>query len=119
MRELSTLPRVRPVKGKAQWMSASYLRTETDGTVVMGVSYLMPGTIIFVHGVNSEGEWYDEAAKQLCAGLNKRLGRTDLAHRARSPVIPFYWGYTMQPGDENRYPGLPHDEHNAWGGGPF
>jgi pimeloyl-ACP methyl ester carboxylesterase len=117
--EFSTLPRVRPAKGKAQWVGATYLRTESDGTLVMDLPYLMPGTIIFVHGVNSEGEWYAEAEKQFCEGLNKRLGRSDLTHRARSPVIPFFWGYKMQPGDEKRYPGIPHDEHNAWGGGPF
>lgn len=117
--EFSTLPRVRPAKGKAQWVGANYLGTESDGTLVMDVPYLMPGIIIFVHGVNSEGEWYEEAEKQFCEGLNKRLGRSDLTHRARSPVIPFFWGYKMQPGDEKRYPGLPHDKHNAWGGGPF
>lgn len=117
--EFSILPRVRPMKSKAQWIGARYLRTEADGTLVMEVPYLMPGTIIFVHGVNSEGEWYSEAGKQLCDGLNKRLGRSDLGNGARSPIIPFYWGYKMQPGDEKRYPGLPHNEQNAWGGGPF
>jgi hypothetical protein len=35
----------------------------------------MPGVIIFVHGVNSEGEWYDVAEKALCDGLNDRLNR--------------------------------------------
>jgi pimeloyl-ACP methyl ester carboxylesterase len=117
--EFSTLSRVRPVKGKAQWVDAHYIRTEADGTVVMDVPHIMPGTVIFVHGVNSKGEWYDAAEKQFCEGLNKRLGRSDLARGVRSPVIPFYWGYKMQPGDEKRYPGIPHDEHNAWGGGPF
>ena len=34
----------------------------------------LPGLIIFVHGVNSEGEWYDYAEKALCKGLNERLG---------------------------------------------
>lgn len=29
--------------------------------------------IIFVHGVNSEGEWYEKAEEALCDGLNKRL----------------------------------------------
>lgn len=33
-----------------------------------------PGLIIFVHGVNSEGEWYDNAEIALCSGLNERLG---------------------------------------------
>lgn len=34
----------------------------------------LPGIIIFVHGVNSEGEWYDPAEEFLCEGLNERLG---------------------------------------------
>ncbi|VWC04561.1 membrane protein [Burkholderia lata] len=37
----------------------------------------MPGVIIFVHGVNSTGEWYDAAEKALCEGLNERLNRDD------------------------------------------
>ncbi len=35
----------------------------------------LPGVIIFVHGVNSDGEWYAQAEEGLCAGLNKRLAR--------------------------------------------
>lgn len=41
--EFSTLSRVRPVKSKAQWVSARYAQTEADGTMVMDVPYLMPG----------------------------------------------------------------------------
>ncbi|MES2299379.1 MAG: DUF3274 domain-containing protein [Pseudomonadota bacterium] len=142
MSEFSNLQPVRPNKGKAQWVQARYLRTEENDaehlrTHVMEVPHLMPGIVIFVHGVNSEGEWYQEAAKQLAVGLNKRLGRkclqelepaSDRQHRfARSrngkpylsPVIPFYWGYKLQSGDEKRYPGIFHGEDNAWGGGPF
>lgn len=37
----------------------------------------LPGIIIFVHGVNSDGEWYTETEKGLCAGLNERLKRCD------------------------------------------
>ncbi|WP_347253582.1 T6SS effector phospholipase Tle3 domain-containing protein [Leminorella grimontii] len=33
----------------------------------------LPGVIIFVHGVNSEGEWYEDAEQALCDGLNNRL----------------------------------------------
>ena len=42
----------------------------------------LPGIIIFVHGVNSDGEWYSAAEQGLCAGLNERLKRRneDLAH---------------------------------------
>ena len=43
----------------------------------------LPGVVIFVHGVNSDGEWYQQAEEGLCAGLNKRLARGDgqLVHR--------------------------------------
>lgn len=37
----------------------------------------LPGVVIFVHVVNSEGEWFKEAEKGLCAGLNRRMGRYD------------------------------------------
>ncbi|MBW9107022.1 T6SS effector phospholipase Tle3 domain-containing protein [Paraburkholderia phenoliruptrix] len=79
----------------------------------------LPGVIIFVHGVNSEGEWYDAAEANICTGLNSRLGRADLApniyaddnrrnlHRTisvkRSPVIRFYWGYRSKDGDERKW----------------
>ncbi|MBU1776739.1 MAG: DUF3274 domain-containing protein, partial [Gammaproteobacteria bacterium] len=79
------------------------------------------------------------------AGLNKRLGRYCLEKLEphpnkpyrfarfnkegkpyRSPIIPFYWGYKMQPGDldkddkqKGKYPGIYHKADNAWGGGPF
>ncbi|WP_425542665.1 T6SS effector phospholipase Tle3 domain-containing protein, partial [Burkholderia sola] len=37
----------------------------------------LPGIVIFVHGVNSEGEWFEAAEQGLCDGLNRRLGRLD------------------------------------------
>lgn len=37
----------------------------------------LPGVVIFVHGVNSEGEWFAAAEAGLCKGLNRRLGRLD------------------------------------------
>jgi hypothetical protein len=37
----------------------------------------LPGAVIFVHGVNSDGEWYSEAEDGICAGLNDRLKRRD------------------------------------------
>lgn len=75
----------------------------------------LPGIIIFVHGVNSEGEWFDGAEAALLTGLNKRLGRQDLrpnkyyekpeiTHQIEeegySPVIRFYWGYRAADGHE-------------------
>lgn len=35
----------------------------------------LPGAIIFVHGVNSDGEWFDATEEGLCNGLNARLAR--------------------------------------------
>lgn len=42
----------------------------------------LPGIVIFVHGVNSDGEWYTDSEQGLCAGLNERLKRCDehMAH---------------------------------------
>src|SRR5690242_8115999 len=37
----------------------------------------LPGVVIFVHGVNSEGEWFEAAEAGLCKGLNRRLARLD------------------------------------------
>lgn len=83
----------------------------------------LPGIIIFVHGVNSEGEWYDAAEGALCDGLNQRLNRADLeattytavdsvtkqqdgrrvVTAGYSPVIRFYWGYRAPDGQEENY----------------
>ncbi|WP_211443284.1 T6SS effector phospholipase Tle3 domain-containing protein [Collimonas humicola] len=141
--ELSTLPlRLRPHAGISQWVECRYSYSDTNpetgnGTDHVAVPDLMPGIIIFVHGVNSEGEWYDDAANQFCQGLNKRLGRKDLQkpeyikktkrfepfnpkNPSCSPIIPFYWGYKLQDGDLEKYPGIYHEDGDmAWGGGPF
>lgn len=37
----------------------------------------LPGIVIFVHGVNSDGEWFQAAEQGLCKGLNTRLARND------------------------------------------
>ncbi|WP_244117664.1 T6SS effector phospholipase Tle3 domain-containing protein [Burkholderia contaminans] len=67
-----------------------YLVANGNGVVTLNQSdYLcvmqmpLPGIVIFVHGVNSEGEWFEPGEEGLCAGLNKRLGREDdqLTHR--------------------------------------
>ncbi|MEH3292382.1 hypothetical protein POW16_04480 [Raoultella planticola] len=93
----------------------------------------LPGLIIFVHGVNSEGEWYDHAEKALCDGLNKRLELTSLdeqfqllgnkyekaywsdehttwvvpprkiTEEGHSPVIRFYWGYRAAENETDKY----------------
>jgi len=86
------------------------------GTTLVPVDRPMPCIVIFVHGVNSEGEWYDIAEKALVEGLNTRLGRKDLAPNvydptdsrnfqgaARSPVIRFYWGLPRAAGSRSRH----------------
>ena len=155
MDDLSTLTPVEPDQGKAQWVQGILTGTDKDNstrTHTVGIPHLMPGTIIFVHGVNSEGEWYKNAAEQFSVGLNKRLGRTDLksldddpsnskrflrekdGKRARSPILPFYWGYSV-PSDQRKKVvegtgdvetgalcdphGNPLRKDGTWGGGPF
>lgn len=43
-----------------------------------GVKPPLPCIVILVHGVNDVGEAYENQDTGLCAGLNDRLGRTDL-----------------------------------------
>jgi len=54
------------------------------GTVFLTSNHLdvvmqlpLPGIVIFVHGVNSDGEWYKQAEEGLCEGLNERLKRCE------------------------------------------
>ncbi len=82
----------------------------------------MPCITILIHGVNDVGEAYDAQEKGICAGLNDRLARGDIApgsyklpdakrtdplllnpddvffrrengKDAYSPIVPFYWGF--------------------------
>ncbi|MCL1622533.1 DUF3274 domain-containing protein [Ralstonia pseudosolanacearum] len=48
---------------------------EYEGEALGRMSNPLPCLVIFVHGVNSEGEWYSAAEQHICAGLNDRLGR--------------------------------------------
>ncbi|MFL9885206.1 hypothetical protein PQR66_19340 [Paraburkholderia agricolaris] len=59
--------------GSAQGVSL----IDKDNELVCVKQMPLPGVVIFVHGVNSEGEWYTPAEKGLCDGLNRRLGRLD------------------------------------------
>jgi pimeloyl-ACP methyl ester carboxylesterase len=124
--DLSSLDPVKPDAGKYQWVKGKVTGTDdeqADRTHTVGVPYLMPGIIIFVHGVNSDGEWYHDASATFAKGLSQRLGRDDLeqlvkdtkgdqdkvtAHRylkvkdgerVQSPIIPFWWGYKTQDFD--------------------
>ncbi|TBM29696.1 T6SS effector phospholipase Tle3 domain-containing protein [Hafnia paralvei] len=47
----------------------------------------LPGIIIFVHGVNSEGEWYEPAERYLCDGLNERLGLNETSDFILQPNL--------------------------------
>lgn len=88
-----------------------------------------PGIIIFVHGVNSTGEWFSIAEENICKGLNTRLGlegtpyalkpnqyncdnpadfdnyKKDrkLLKAGNSPIVRFYWGYRSAAGEEGLY----------------
>ncbi|QNK72399.1 hypothetical protein H7F36_14355 [Variovorax sp. PAMC28562] len=108
-----------PVKlntGKATWLecrASGRVKSIEESTHGFAIPDLMPATVIFVHGVNSEGEWRRDAARQFSSGLNTRLGREDLVElptdpdrshrllhtvngkRFRAPIIPFYWGYSV------------------------
>ena len=68
---------------------ANELLGSNSGVVFLSPKYLdvimqlpLPGIVIFVHGVNSDGEWYGQAEEGLCNGLNDRLKRRNehLAH---------------------------------------
>jgi len=62
----------------------------------------LPGVVIFVHGVNSDGEWYDAAEEGLCAGLNARLARKDeqLTYRGTEAGQMAAVKYTPEVDDE-------------------
>ena len=62
--------------------SRVHILGESTGCLFMSHKYLdvlmqlpLPGIVIFVHGVNSDGEWYQQAEDGLCKGLNQRLKR--------------------------------------------
>jgi pimeloyl-ACP methyl ester carboxylesterase len=61
----------------------------------------LPGIVIFVHGVNSEGEWFEAAEEGLCKGLNRRLARLDdqMAYRgvAGGQLTPAQYTESLTP----------------------
>lgn len=57
----------------------------------------LPGLIIFVHGVNSEGEWYNNAEVALCSGLNQRLGLQE----QHSLIANEYYGGVLESCEKN------------------
>ncbi|MEJ8826144.1 hypothetical protein WKW80_29655 [Variovorax humicola] len=63
MSDLSKLDPVAFDQGKGQWVEGVMTGIDRDNPVrthTVGIPHLMPGTIIFVHGVTSDGEWYSE-----------------------------------------------------------
>ncbi|MEJ7805572.1 MAG: hypothetical protein WKG03_06590 [Telluria sp.] len=46
-----------------------------DKPLIAVLQMPLPGIVIFVHGVNSDGEWYTQTEAGLCNGLNDRLKR--------------------------------------------
>lgn len=46
----------------------------------------LPGIVILVHGVNSTGEWYQNAEIFLCKGLNKRLGLAETSFELKENI---------------------------------
>lgn len=56
-------------------IKAQFTPLPGKGKVLIPDRMPLPGVVIFVHGVNSDGEWYEAAEAGLCEGLNKRLAR--------------------------------------------
>jgi pimeloyl-ACP methyl ester carboxylesterase len=56
----------------------------------------LPGIIIFVHGVNSDGEWYEAAEAGLLRGLNTRLG-LDKALSGSAALEPVSYAREITP----------------------
>ncbi|ASL46786.1 hypothetical protein bAD24_III05310 [Burkholderia sp. AD24] len=70
--------------GPSDSESNRYRVASSDGVTLLSQAKLLcvlqmplPGVVIFVHGVNSEGEWFKATEEGLCKGLNRRLGRME------------------------------------------
>ena len=66
--------------GSQEWRSITH--AANIGAEIHAKPHL-PGIIIFVHGVNSEGEWYEDAERELCSGLNERLNLTNTDYQLK------------------------------------
>lgn len=60
-----------------QVASATALTCAANSTYQGSIPVPLPGVIIFVHGVNSDGEWFEQAEQGLCKGLNGRMRLND------------------------------------------
>jgi hypothetical protein len=61
----------------ADWAVGEGVSNVPRDAKVIHAKKTLPGVVIFVHGVNTDGEWYERAEQGLCAGLNTRLRRED------------------------------------------
>lgn len=69
----------------------------TPGTPYARVDMVhQPGIIIFVHGVNSDGEWYDAAEEGLLKGLSSRMG-LDQALSGDAALRPVTYAKELMP----------------------
>lgn len=77
---LRSLETVHDDNGQPSWRSfTSHKNIQVRGACDLPPH--LPGLIIFVHGVNSTGEWYQLAERHLCKGLNQRLGLEDTDYK--------------------------------------
>jgi pimeloyl-ACP methyl ester carboxylesterase len=65
---------------------ASGVALLNGGDLVSLLRSPLPGIVIFVHGVNSDGEWYTATERGLCDGLNDRLKRRDAHMKYPTPL---------------------------------
>ena len=74
---MSTLPNSNPAYSPDNLMVGANTGIQylTDKHLDVLMQLPLPGIVIFVHGVNSDGEWYKQAEEGLCKGLNQRLKR--------------------------------------------
>lgn len=67
----------RDVHRGADWVVGEGASNVPRDAKVIHARKTLPGIVIFVHGVNTDGEWYERAERGLCAGLNTRLRREE------------------------------------------
>ena len=77
--DLSNVPEVKLAQRDVMCTPGVQDRAPTKDHPVLIAPNPLPCTVILVHGVNSEGEWYNAAEAYICSGLNDRLGRLTTA----------------------------------------
>ncbi|WP_051377722.1 T6SS effector phospholipase Tle3 domain-containing protein [Derxia gummosa] len=90
----------RPFSDVPAMATAQHISLASKSTVDIYADIPLPGVVIFVHGVNSTGEWFDAAERGLCAGLNERTLRRpeDLLHHGeKTELIPGSYLPELEP----------------------